>query len=99
MPENPRQEINIHILLVKQKKGYEQIATIFQETADNEKEHEERYLKLLENVKDGKVFEAGEVKIWKCRNCGHIVVGTKAPEVCPVCSHPKAYFEIKTENY
>ena len=81
------------------KEGYEQIATIFQETADNEKEHEERYLKLLENVKDGKVFEAGEVKIWKCRNCGHIVVGTKAPEVCPVCSHPKAYFEIKAENY
>ena len=62
-------------------------------------EHEERYLKLLENVKDGKVFEAGEVKIWKCRNCGHIVVGTKAPEVCSVCSHPKAYFEIKAENY
>ena len=53
----------------------------------------------LENVKDGKVFEAGEVKIWKCRNCGHIVVGTRAPEVCPVCSHPKAYFEIKAENY
>ena len=50
-------------------------------------------------VKDGKVFEAGEVKIWKCRNCGHIVVGTKAPEVCPVCNHPKAYFEIKAENY
>ena len=64
-----------------------------------EKEHEERYLKLLANVKDGKVFEAGEVKIWKCRNCGHIVVGTKAPEVCPVCNHPKAYFEIKAENY
>ena len=81
------------------KEGYEQIAAIFQETSDNEKEHEERYLKLLENVKDGKVFEAGEVKIWKCRNCGHIVVGTKAPEVCPVCSHPKAYFEIKAENY
>ena len=81
------------------KEGYEQIAAIFQETADNEKEHEERYLKLLENVKDGKVFETGEVKIWKCRNCGHIVVGTKAPEVCPVCSHPKAYFEIKAENY
>lgn len=50
-------------------------------------------------IYDGKVFEAGEVKIWKCRNCGHIVVGTKAPEVCPVCSHPKAYFEIKAENY
>ena len=97
------------------KDGYEQIAAIFEETAQNEgfdriaylfeavgkieKEHEERFKKLLENVEDGKVFEAGEVKIWKCRNCGHIVVGTKAPEVCPVCNHPKAYFEIKAENY
>ena len=79
--------------------GFTRIAYLFEEVAKIEKEHEERYLKLLENVKDGKVFEAGEVKIWKCRNCGHIVVGTKAPEVCPVCSHPKAYFEIKAENY
>ena len=79
--------------------GFDRIAYLFEEVGKIEKEHEERYLKLLENVKDGKVFEAGEVKIWKCRNCGHIVVGTKAPEVCPVCSHPKAYFEIKAENY
>ena len=79
--------------------GFTRLAYLFEEVAKIEKEHEERYLKLLENVKDGKVFEAGEVKIWKCRNCGHIVVGTKAPEVCPVCSHPKAYFEIKAENY
>ncbi len=79
--------------------GFDHIAFLFEEVAKIEKEHEQRYLKLLENVKDGKVFEAGEVKIWKCRNCGHIVVGTKAPEVCPVCSHPKAYFEIKAENY
>ena len=79
--------------------GFNHIAFLFEEVAKIEKEHEERYLKLLENVKDGKVFEAGEVKIWKCRNCGHIVVGTKAPEVCPVCNHPKAYFEIKAENY
>ena len=79
--------------------GFTHIAYLFEEVAKIEKEHEERYLKLLENVKDGKVFEAGEVKIWKCRNCGHIVVGTKAPEVCPVCSHPKTYFEIKAENY
>ena len=79
--------------------GFARIAYLFEEVAKIEKEHEQRYLKLLENVKDGKVFEAGEVKIWKCRNCGHIVVGTKAPEVCPVCSHPKAYFEIKAENY
>ena len=79
--------------------GFARIAYLFEEVGKIEKEHEERYLKLLENVKEGKVFEAGEVKIWKCRNCGHIVVGTSAPEVCPVCSHPKAYFEIKAENY
>ena len=79
--------------------GFARIAYLFEEVAKIEKEHEQRYLKLLENVKDGKVFEAGEVKIWKCSNCGHIVVGTSAPEVCPVCNHPKAYFEIKAENY
>ena len=79
--------------------GFDRIAYLFTEVGKIEKEHEERYIKLLENVKDGKVFEAGEVKIWKCRNCGHIVVGTKAPEVCPVCSHPKSFFEIKAENY
>ena len=79
--------------------GFDHIAYLFESVGKIEKEHEERYKKLLENVKDGKVFEAGEVKIWKCRNCGHIVVGTKAPEICPVCSHPKAYFEIKAENY
>ena len=79
--------------------GFNHIAYLFEEVGKIEKEHEERYLKLLANVKDGKVFEAGEVKIWKCRNCGHIVVGTSAPEVCPVCNHPKSYFEIKAENY
>ena len=79
--------------------GFARIAYLFEEVGKIEKEHEERYLKLLENVKEVKVFEAGEVKIWKCRNCGHIVVGTSAPEVCPVCNHPKAFFEIKAENY
>ena len=79
--------------------GFDRIAYLFTEVGKIEKEHEERYRKLLEYFKDGKVFEAGEVKIWKCRNCGHIVVGTKAPEVCPVCSHPKSFFEIKAENY
>ena len=79
--------------------GFARIAYLFEEVGKIEKEHEERYLKLLEYVKEGKVFEAGEVKIWKCRNCGHIVVGTSAPEVCPVCNHPKAFFEIKAENY
>ena len=79
--------------------GFDRIAYLFESVGKIEKEHEERYLKLLENVEEGKVFEAGEVKIWKCRNCGHIHVGLKAPEVCPVCDHPKAYFEIKAENY
>ena len=79
--------------------GFDHIAFLFESVGKIEKEHEARYRKLLENVQDGKVFEAGEIKIWKCRNCGHIVVGTKAPAVCPVCAHPKAYFEIKAENY
>lgn len=79
--------------------GFDRLAYLFEAVGKIEKEHEERFKKLLENVEAGKVFEAGEVKIWKCRNCGHIVVGTKAPEVCPVCNHPKAFFEIKAENY
>lgn len=79
--------------------GFDRLAYLFEAVGKIEKEHEERFKKLLENVEDGTVFEAGEVKIWKCRNCGHIVVGTKAPEVCPVCNHPKAFFEIKAENY
>ena len=79
--------------------GFERLAFLFEEVGKIEKEHEERYRKLLENVENGKVFEAGEVKIWKCRNCGHIVVGTNPPEVCPVCNHPKSFFEIKAENY
>ena len=79
--------------------GFDHIAYLFEEVGKIEKEHEQRFKDLLDKVEDGTVFEAGEVKIWKCRNCGHIVVGTKAPEVCPVCVHPKAYFEIKAENY
>ena len=79
--------------------GFDRLAYLFEAVGKIEKEHEERFKKLLENVEDGKVFEAGEVKIWKCRNCGHIVVGTKAPEVCPVCNHPQSYFEVHAENY
>ena len=79
--------------------GFTRIANLFEGVAKIEKEHEERYKKLLENVEDGLVFSRDRDRIWKCRNCGHIVVGTKAPEVCPVCSHPKAFFEIKAENY
>ena len=84
---------------VAKEEGFDRIAYLFEAVGKIEKEHEERFKKLLENVEEGKVFEAGEVKIWKCINCGHIVVGTKAPEICPVCSHPQAYFEIKAENY
>ena len=79
--------------------GFNEIAVLFEEVGKIEKEHEERYLKLLANVKDGLVFSKDGDKIWKCRNCGHIVIGKQAPEICPVCAHPKAYFEIKAENY
>ena len=79
--------------------GFDRIAYLFEAVGKIEKEHEERYLKLLANVKDGLVFSRDGEKIWKCRNCGHIVIGKEAPEVCPVCAHPKAYFEIKAENY
>ena len=79
--------------------GFERIAFLFEEVAKIEKEHEARYLKLLENVENGLVFSKDAEKIWKCRNCGHIVIGKSAPEICPVCAHPKAYFEIKAENY
>ena len=71
----------------------------FAKVAKEEKEHEERYKKLLENVKDGLVFSKDGDKIWKCRNCGHICIGKEAPEVCPVCNHPQSFFEIKAENY
>ena len=79
--------------------GFEDIAFLFEKVGEIEKEHEQRYLKLLENVEGGLVFSRDEDKIWKCSNCGHIVIGKEAPEVCPVCSHPRAYFEIKAENY
>lgn len=79
--------------------GFAEIAFLFEEVGKIEKEHEERYRKLLENVEDGLVFSRDEDKIWQCTNCGHIVIGKEAPQVCPVCSHPKAYFQIKAENY
>ena len=116
---------------VAKKAGYEQIAALFQKTADNEREHaklwfrqlgqigtteenlaaqfrgvaaiekthEERYRKLLKNVEEKKVFEKAGITVWECRNCGHIVIGTKAPEVCPVCFHPQSFFEVRAENY
>ena len=79
--------------------GFTKIAALFEGVAAIEKEHEERYRKLLANVGEDVVFSRDEDTIWKCRNCGHIVIGKKAPEVCPVCAHPKSYFEIKAENY
>ena len=79
--------------------GFEHIAYLFEEVAKIEKEHEERYKKLLANIEGGIVFSRDNDCIWQCSNCGHIVVGKKAPEVCPVCAHPQAYFEIKAENY
>lgn len=79
--------------------GFEEIALQFEGVAKIEKEHEERYRKLLANVKNGEVFKKGSIVIWECGNCGHIVVGTEAPEICAVCAHPRAYFRIKAENY
>ena len=79
--------------------GFSRIAQLFRGVAAIEKTHEERYLALLKNVEEGLVFSRDGEQIWKCRNCGHVVVGKKAPEVCPVCNHPQAYFEIAAENY
>ena len=79
--------------------GFTKIAYLFEAVAKIEKEHEERYRKLLDNVENGLVFSKDGEKIWKCRNCGHICIGKEAPNVCPVCDHPQSYFEIKAENY
>jgi len=79
--------------------GFDHIAFLFEGVAAIEKEHEERYKKLIENIEDGLVFSRDGDKIWKCRNCGHIVIGKEAPKVCPICTHPQSYFEIKAENY
>ncbi len=81
------------------KEGFSELAAKFRMVAEIEKHHEERYRALLKNVQTAQVFEKSEVKIWECRNCGHIIIGTKAPEICPVCAHPKAYFEVHAENY
>ncbi|MDY6397870.1 MAG: rubrerythrin family protein [Treponema sp.] len=79
--------------------GFTALAAKFRGVAAIEKRHEERYRALLKNVEMNEVFEKSSVKVWECRNCGHVVVGTKAPEVCPVCAHPKSFFEISEENY
>jgi rubrerythrin len=82
-----------------EQEGFPALAARFRMVAAIEKQHEERYRALLKNVETAKVFEKSEVKVWECRNCGHIVVGTKAPQICPVCQHPQAYFEVHKENY
>lgn len=82
-----------------EEEGFPELAAKFRMVAEIEKHHEERYRALLKNVETAQVFEKSEVKVWECRNCGHIVVGKKAPEVCPVCAHPQAYFEVHAENY
>ena len=79
--------------------GFEEIAKLFEGVAAIEKEHEERYRKLLANIEGGLVFSKDGDVVWQCANCGHICVGQKAPEVCPVCTHPQSYFQVKAENY
>jgi rubrerythrin len=82
-----------------EKEGFTALAAKFRAVAEIEKHHEERYRALLHNVEAQEVFKKSEVKVWECRNCGHIVVGTEAPKVCPVCAHPQSYFEVHEENY
>lgn len=82
-----------------EEEGFSELAVKFRLVAAIEKRHEERYRALLRNIEAQEVFAKSEVKVWECRNCGHIVIGEKAPEVCPTCAHPKAYFEIHAENY
>ena len=82
-----------------EEEGFKELAVKFRLVADIEKHHEERYRALLKNVEAQEVFQKSEVKVWECRNCGHIVVGTKAPQICPACAHPQSYFEVHAENY
>lgn len=84
---------------VAKEEGFTKIAFLFEKVGKIEKEHEERFLKLLENIENELVFSKDNDAIWKCRNCGHIVIGKKAPLICPVCDHKQAYFEVKAENY
>ena len=82
-----------------EEEGFNELAAKFRMVAAIEKTHEERYLKLLSNVEMQKVFEKAEETMWECRNCGHLVIGKKAPQVCPVCAHPQSFFEVRAENY
>ena len=82
-----------------EEEGFPELAAKFRQVGEIEKQHEERYRALLKNIEMQQVFEKSEVKVWECRNCGHIMVGTAAPERCPVCDHPQSYFEVNAENY
>ena len=84
---------------VAREEGFTQLAFQFEKVGEIEKHHEERYRALLKNVEMQKVFEKGEMTMWECRNCGHLVMGPKAPQICPVCQHPQSYFEVRKENY
>ncbi len=82
-----------------EEEGFPELATKFRLVGAIEKRHEERYRALLRNIETAQVFEKSEIKVWECRNCGHIVVGPKAPEICPTCNHPQSYFEVSANNY
>ena len=84
---------------IAREEGFNEIADIFKEIAEVEEEHEKRFRKLLQNIKDGRVFKKDKPVKWKCRNCGYVHEGTEAPEVCPACDHPQSYYEVMAENY
>ena len=92
-------EMYVGFAKTAEEEGFQELAAKFRMVAEIEKHHEERYRALLNNVEAQEVFKKSEVKVWVCRNCGHVVVGTAAPEICPVCAHPQAYFEISAQNY
>lgn len=91
--------ICMRVCKTAEEEGFPELAAKFRMVGEVEKHHEERYRALLKNLETAHVFEKSEVKVWECRNCGHICVGVKAPEVCPVCDHPQSYFEVHAENY
>ena len=88
-----------HMAETAREEGFQKIAFQMEKVAEIEKRHEERYLKLLENLENDEVFKKSSVKVWYCRNCGHLEYGDKAPDVCPVCNHPQSFFEVKADNY
>lgn len=92
-------EMYANFARVAREEGFDDIAAQFELVGKIEKHHEERYRKLIENIKNGEVFKRGDTMVWKCRNCGHIHIGTEAPNICPTCKHPRSYFELLSENY